>query len=151
MISPLVIHLPVIAFTSPPGIMILTRIYELDKQTNACSANSRQHSKRKQQKTAAEVIKVLHASWKLPQIEFSKVASILAVIPATSYLAERSFSRLWRLKTYLRSTMGQNSLAIICIESSYGNESIVNSMDSILTFLKTTPWKTYFVYILRSF
>ena len=36
--------------------MILTRIYELGKQTNACSANSRQHTKRKQQKTAAEVI-----------------------------------------------------------------------------------------------
>ena len=75
MIPSLVINLPVIALTSPPGIMILTRIYELDKQTNACSANSRQHSKRKQQKTAAEVIKVLHASWKLPHIEFSKVAS----------------------------------------------------------------------------
>ena len=53
-ISPLVIHLPVTALTSPPGIIILTRIYELDKQTNACSANSRQHTKRKQQKTAAE-------------------------------------------------------------------------------------------------
>ena len=143
-ISPLVIHLPVIALTSPPGIMILTRIYELGKQTKACSGNSRQQTKRKQQKTAAVVIikNVLHEKsfWKWPQIEFSKVASILAGIPAISCLVERSFSRLWRLKTYLRSTMGQNSLAIICIERSYGNKSIANSMDSILTFFQTTPY-----------
>ena len=39
--------------------------------------------------------------------EFSNVAHILAVIPATSCSAERSFSALRRLKTYLRSTMGQ--------------------------------------------
>ena len=39
--------------------------------------------------------------------EFSKMVHILAVIPATSCSAERSFSALRRLKTYLRSTMGQ--------------------------------------------
>ena len=41
---------------------------------------------------------------------------ILAVIPATSCSAERSFSALRRLKTYLRNTMGQeriNSIALI--------------------------------------
>ena len=35
------------------------------------------------------------------------VVDILAVIPATSCSAERSFSALCRLKTYLRDTMGQ--------------------------------------------
>ena len=35
------------------------------------------------------------------------VVLILAVIPATSCSAERSFSALRRLKTYLRNTMGQ--------------------------------------------
>ena len=67
--------------------------------------------------------------------EFSKVASILAVIPATSCSAERSFSGLRRLKTYLRNTMGQrrlNSLAIICIERAYGNEVIVSNMDKMI-------------------
>jgi len=67
--------------------------------------------------------------------EFSKVAAILAVIPATSCSAERSFSGLRRLKTYLRNTVGQhrlNSLAITCIERAYGNHVIVNSMDKMI-------------------
>ena len=37
--------------------------------------------------------------------EFCKVVHIFAVIPATSGSAERSFSALRRLKTYLRSTV----------------------------------------------
>ena len=87
-------------------------------------------------KTAAEVIEVLHENslYKITP-EFSKVASILAVIPATSCSAERSFSGLRRLKTYIRNTMGQrrlNSLAIICIERAYGNQVIVNNMDKMI-------------------
>ena len=39
---------------------------------------------------------------------FSNVVHILGVIPATLCSAERSFSALRRLKTYLRSTMGNN-------------------------------------------
>ena len=49
---------------------------------------------------------------------------ILAVIPATSCSAERSFSALRRLKTYLRSTMGQqrvSNIALISIERAYAN------------------------------
>ena len=87
-------------------------------------------------KTPAEVIEVLNANSLYEMTpEFSKVTSILAVIPATSCSAERSFSGLRRLKTYLRSTMGQNrlnSLAIVCIERSYGNKVIVNSMNKII-------------------
>ena len=40
---------------------------------------------------------------------FSNVAHILGVIPATLCSAERSFSALRKLKTYLRSTMGNNA------------------------------------------
>ena len=39
---------------------------------------------------------------------FSNVVNILGVIPATLCAAERSFRALHRLKTYLRSTMGNN-------------------------------------------
>ena len=39
---------------------------------------------------------------------FSNVVHILGVIPATFFSAERSFSALRRLKTYLGSTMGSN-------------------------------------------
>ena len=54
--------------------------------------------------------------------ELSKAIKILAVIPATSCSAERSFSPLRRLKTYLRNTMGQerlSNLALIHIERDY--------------------------------
>ena len=69
---------------------------------------------------------------------FSKVAFILAVIPATSCSAERSFSGLRRLKIYLCNTMGQrsvNSLAIICIERAYGKEDIASNMDKMFDIL----------------
>ena len=39
---------------------------------------------------------------------FYNVVHILGVIPATLYSAERSFSASRRLKTYLRSTIGNN-------------------------------------------
>ena len=39
---------------------------------------------------------------------FSNVVHMLGVIPATLCSAERSFSVLHRLKTYLRTTMGNN-------------------------------------------
>ena len=66
---------------------------------------------------------------------FYKVASILATIQATSCSAERSFSTLRRMKTYLRSTMGQDrlhDLAIINVERAYTNEVIDNYMDKII-------------------
>ena len=66
--------------------------------------------------------------------EFSKVVYILAVMPATSCSAERSFSALRRLKTYLRSTMGQqrvNNIALVNIERAYTNSVVNNNMDRI--------------------
>ena len=45
-----------------------------------------------------------------------KLVKLLLTVPVTSCTAERSFSGLKRLKTYLRSTMGQarlNHLALL--------------------------------------
>ena len=103
-------------------------------------------------KTAADVIETLHANRLFEMVpEFSKVVSILAVIPATSCSAERSFSELRRLKTYLRSTMRQsrlNSLAIISIERAYGNRVIVDSIDKIIdTFGQRHGRRSYFFLI----
>ena len=65
-----------------------------------------------------------------------KVATILATIPATSCSAERSFSGLRRMKTYHRSTMGQDRLssiiALINIERAYTNKVLGNDMASII-------------------
>ena len=56
-----------------------------------------------------------------------------AVIVKRMY--ERSFSALRRLKTYLRSTMGDrrlNSLALINIEREYANATLQNDMEKII-------------------
>ena len=67
--------------------------------------------------------------------EFSKVVHIIALISATSCSAERSFSVLHRLKTYLRSTMGQQrvrNIALINIERGYANSVVNNDKDRII-------------------
>ena len=69
----------------------------------------------------------------LPQL--SKIAKIFASIPATSSTVERSFSTLRRLKSFLRSTMGQarlSSIAIINIERPYANRILQESMGRII-------------------
>ena len=67
--------------------------------------------------------------------EFAKALKILAVIPATSCSAERSFSSLRRLKTYLRSSMGQerlSNLALLHVEREYVNKVLKEDMDKII-------------------
>ncbi|XP_071826952.1 zinc finger MYM-type protein 1-like [Apostichopus japonicus] len=66
---------------------------------------------------------------------FYKCACILATIPATSCSAERAFSGLRRLKTYLRNTMGQerlNNLAILNIERVFTNKIMEGQMEDII-------------------
>ena len=70
-----------------------------------------------QRKNAAVMVKTMHQNSlhdiKLPVLY--KVASILATIPATLCSAERSFSALRRIKTFLRFTMGQDRLSSIAV------------------------------------
>ena len=63
--------------------------------------------------------------------ELCTAIKILAVIPATSCCAERSFSLLRRLKTYLRNSMGQerSNLALLHIERDYANKVMNEDMD----------------------
>ena len=83
--------------------------------------------------TASNVIDLLYKNDLCEMVpEFTKAATILAVIPATSCSAERSFSGLRRLKTYLRSTMGEKRLANIApinIEWKYANRVIKEDME----------------------
>ena len=65
--------------------------------------------------TVSEMLETIHENDLFDIFpEFSRVVHILAVIPATSCSAERLFSALRRLKTYLRSTMGQMLLTRFC-------------------------------------
>ena len=72
-----------------------------------------------------------------------RVFKILATTPATSCSAERSFSSLRRLKTYLRSTLGQDRLS--SIERAYANQTLENDMQNIIdTFGKRHGRNCYF-------
>ena len=88
-----------------------------------------------QRKNAAVMVKTMHQNDLhdiLPVLY--KVASILATIPATLCSAERSFSALCHIKTFLKSTMGQDpldSIAIINIEREYANKTMQNDMQRI--------------------
>ena len=64
--------------------------------------------------TISEMLQTMHENDLFDMFpEFSKVVHILAVIPVTSRSAERSFSGLRRLKTYVRSTVGQQRVSNI--------------------------------------
>ena len=70
---------------------------------------------------------------------FSKVVRIFNTIPATSCSAERSFSALRRLKTYIRSTMGQDRLshlALLSIERAYANRVDINKVIDVFASRK---------------
>ena len=86
--------------------------------------------------TFSEILETMHENDLFDLFpEFSNMVHILAVIPATSCSAERSFSALRRLKTYLRSTMGQqrvSNIALINIEGAYANSVVNNDMDRII-------------------
>ena len=86
--------------------------------------------------TVSEMLETMHENDLLDIFpEFSKVVHILAVRPCTSCLAERSFSTLRRLRSYLRSTMGQkrvSDVALINIERAYANSVVNNGMDRII-------------------
>ena len=59
--------------------------------------------------TVSEMLETMHENDLFDMFsEFSYVVHIPAVMPATSRSAQRSFIALRRLKTYLRSTWGNN-------------------------------------------
>ena len=65
-------------------------------------------------------------------MNWQKVATILAVNPVASCSAERSFSGLRRMKTYLQSTISLtrlSSLALINTEREYTSRVIEDDMD----------------------
>ncbi len=69
-----------------------------------------------------EIFNTLTAETKSTHQNFSLYLKTLLVVPATSASAERSFSTVKRVETYLRSTMSQNRLNHCCILHAYQSE-----------------------------
>ena len=86
--------------------------------------------------TVSEMLQTMHENDLFDMFpEFSSVVHILAVIPATSCSAERSFSGLRKLKIYLRSTMEQqrvSNIALIDTGREYANSVVEKDMDRII-------------------
>ena len=59
-------------------------------------------------------------------IEICRLAKLVLVMPATNAVSERCFSAMRRLKTYLRSSMGQSRLNHIMILSTYKEVDYIN-------------------------
>ena len=120
---------------------LVSELYDLNKASLLCE--------RKIVATAISVNKkenVLSATYELIKWQFEDrigeilptykaAAKILAAIPATSCSAERSFSALRRIKTYLKNTMGEqrlSNIAILSIERETTNFVEENMMDIII-------------------
>ena len=63
--------------------------------------------------------------------EVSKLITLFLVVPATSATAERSFSCLRRLKTYLRSTMAQERLNHVMLLHVHQEETDMMDIKSV--------------------
>ena len=71
-----------------------------------------------------------------------KLLKLLLVVPATSATAERSFSTMKRIKSYLRSTMGQERLNDLCLLSVYKAEVEALDVDELADeFAGATPYR----------
>ena len=125
--------------TSTESLALVSSFYGLDMEILTAEKEIFQNCLQKNPaeiKHASSVIKFMFQNGLhevLPVLY--KVCTILTTIPATSCSAERSFSDLRRIKTYLRSTMRQDrlsSLALICIERAYANRTLENDMENII-------------------
>ena len=87
-------------------------------------------------KRAAAVVKTLYENGLHTVLPvFYKASSILATIPATSCSAERFFSGLPRVKTYLRSTMGQERLSSVFLFFAWNEHILIELLKMTWTEL----------------
>ena len=96
-----------------------------------------------QRKNAAVMVKTMHQNGLhdiLPVLY--KVASILATIPATLCSAERSFSALRRIKTFLRFTSPQQNFSRTPIEEAFQSTQLdieLSFYDKCFFYSRTRP------------
>ncbi|KAL4113018.1 hypothetical protein QTP88_016722 [Uroleucon formosanum] len=57
---------------------------------------------------------------------------VLATLPVSVSSAERSFSTLRRVKTWLRSRMTEDRLSALCLINVYNNVDVINEIDRII-------------------
>ena len=121
----------------------VSQFYDLDLEILKADHKLFQHFKEKIDNfnlTAAELFQQL-SDQSLIQLlpEFSKALKIFSILPVSSCEAERSFSSLRRLKTYLRNTMGQDrltNLTLLHIERATVNKVLKEDMTEMILIWK---------------
>ena len=83
-------------------------------------------------KSVVLYLQVLKAETKLLHSELFKLLKLLLLFPVSSCTAERGFSVLQFVKSYLRSTMGQERLNHCCLLHAYPNEVEMIDIDAIM-------------------
>ena len=104
--------------------MILIK-YELSAQLDIFSSSFIRENEQ-QRFTLREAIKYLHdlpAGHRAFYKQVYKLAKLILVMPATNAASERSFSAMKRVKSYLRSTMGQARLNHLMTLNIYKHET----------------------------
>jgi Domain of unknown function (DUF4371)/hAT family C-terminal dimerisation region len=91
------------------------------------------HHRKLQMNNVGDIISIFRGDTSLCTLlpEMVKVLRLLLTVPLTTCTAERSFSSLRRLKTYLRSTMTQrrlNNIAVLHVHHDYVQNLSVDSL-----------------------
>lgn len=102
-------------------------------------------------KNLTETCETIVQFYDLPNIKNAKVLKILIALPCTTCTVERSFSNLRRLKTWLRSTMGENrlnGLAMMSVhrqlQSKFINENLQDFHSKVVEKFTKNPRKLCF-------
>ena len=90
-----------------------------------------------------DILKVVGGTYLKKMIpEVCRLAKLYSVSPASTASCERSFSQLRRVKSYLRSTMGQKRLNHTCILTVYKEEvDALDIPDVVNTFIKANEFR----------
>jgi len=71
---------------------------------------------------------------------------VLATLPVTTATAERSFSTLKRLKTYLHSSMGDDRLTSLALIHVHDETVPIDAAEIVGKYALTGPHKLYFLH-----
>ena len=83
----------------------------------------------------AEICKHLRENWAILDMapNFTSALKTYIVLPSSTYEAERSFSTLRRLKTYLRSTITQQRLNLITVLTTQRDKTEALDLNEVVT------------------
>ena len=102
-------------------LVYLCKTYELDQQRLLANLNTLKFSGLTfiSMSELVKHFRKMHQETRCLYSELIKLVKILLLLPITSCSAERSFSVMNRIKSYLRSTMGQERLNNLCLLHAY--------------------------------